>query len=186
MVIRMLLKKDVACAADGCSERAARNMLCLAHCSKQTMERRFWAKVQKTDSCWLWTGARHVFRGKPRYGRFRVNGKLTFTHRLSWTMHFGDIPDGLQVNHRCDVTNCIRPDHLELGTQADNMRHRTERNRVPRGESTGRAKLTEREVAAIRALCDRGAAKGLIAEAVGINPHTLTSIVKRRSWTHVP
>jgi hypothetical protein len=83
------------------------------------VEARFWAKVQKTDSCWLWTGCKS--RG---YGRFRSRGnKVTSqrTHRVSWEIAHGPIPDGLKVLHRCDTPACVRPDHLFLGTQKENV-----------------------------------------------------------------
>lgn len=77
---------------------------------------RFWAKVAKGDDCWLWTGAVAGYPGND-YGAFN-KGKA---HRFSWELHRGPIPAGLFVLHKCDVTRCVRPDHLFLGTQKDNM-----------------------------------------------------------------
>src|SRR5258708_1136501 len=78
----------------------------------------FWAKVEKSDACWLWRGA----RTKADYGQIKINGKVFYAHRVSWFIHFGNIPDTLSVCHRCDNPPCIRPDHLFTGTARDNAR----------------------------------------------------------------
>ena len=77
---------------------------------------RFWSKVNKTESCWLWM-ASTVWNG---YGRFRVGSTLQRAHRISWELYNGPIPDGLSILHSCDTPACVRPDHLFLGTQEDN------------------------------------------------------------------
>ena len=89
------------------------------HAPIRPVEERFWEKVQKTDGCWLWTGAT-IAAG---YGELAVGQprKPLRAHRLSWEMHHGPIPEGLLVLHHCDVRNCVRPEHLFLGTHQDNM-----------------------------------------------------------------
>ena len=77
---------------------------------------RFWSNVRKTDSCWLWEGYRNY-----GYGVFSVNRRLMRAHRVSWIMAHGEIPKGLCVLHHCDVPACVRPDHLFIGSQADNV-----------------------------------------------------------------
>ena len=79
---------------------------------------RFWAKVCKTNGCWTWTASKNPHG----YGQIRLSGKLTLAHRVSWTIHNGVIPEGLFVLHICDNPPCVRPDHLFLGTQKDNIR----------------------------------------------------------------
>src|SRR5882672_8799966 len=84
---------------------------------------RFWSFVEKCPGCWLWTGGT---AGKMHHGVFGVRdpeGKMrtTYAHRFSWEIHKGPIPSGMWVLHRCDVPRCVRPDHLFLGTQQDNM-----------------------------------------------------------------
>ncbi len=82
-----------------------------------TPAERLWERVNKTDSCWLWTGA----TSSANYGQIRfAKDKCVLTHRLAWEVTKGAIPDGLYVLHRCDNPPCCNPDHLFLGTAADN------------------------------------------------------------------
>lgn len=87
---------------------------------------RFWAQVQKTETCWLWKG---FPTGANKYGDFQVDGVRYRAHRYSYEMAKGPIPDGMKVLHRCDNPICVNPDHLFLGTQGDNMRDMTRKGR---------------------------------------------------------
>lgn len=80
---------------------------------------RFWPKVARGDGCWLWDGPMH---GKTGYGQFNCDGSRCFAHRAAWILTHGPIPPGMFICHRCDTPRCVRPDHLFLGTQSDNMR----------------------------------------------------------------
>nr|WP_087475466.1 HNH endonuclease signature motif containing protein [Nitrospira cf. moscoviensis SBR1015] len=86
--------------------------------------------------CWLWTGGSST-RG---YGQFRMLGRGWRAHRAAWTIYRGPIPDGLHVLHKCDVTSCVNPDHLFLGTPLDNARDKESKGRgnQPRGLRNGR------------------------------------------------
>lgn len=78
-----------------------------------TVEERFWAKVQKTDTCWLWTAC--VVRGG--YGLFMVrHGEAWMAHKYAYHLTGGIVPEGLILMHACDVPNCVNPAHLVVGT----------------------------------------------------------------------
>lgn len=121
---------------------------------------RFWPKVSKTDTCWLWTGAKSPFG----YGRFKLTiaqgqYRQGYAHVVSYELTYGTIPDGLFVLHSCDNPSCVRPDHLRLGTlqenshdmvakgrqaKGDQIWSRAHPERVPRGDENGRRKYPER------------------------------------------
>jgi hypothetical protein len=91
-------------------------------------QQRFWARVTKTDTCWLWDKI-----DGDGYGRFYVNGRNEQAHRVSYGWEHGDVPVHLVVDHLCRVHACVRPSHLEAVTQAENMRRavRKPRSQVP-------------------------------------------------------
>lgn len=79
---------------------------------------RFWAKVRKSDECWLWTRP----PGNHGYGQMGAAGTVLLAHRISYTIHRGDIPDGLTIDHLCHEKLCVNPEHLEVVTAAENVR----------------------------------------------------------------
>lgn len=82
-----------------------------------SVEARFWAKVDKTDTCWLWTGA----KTKDGYSSFYVGERTDYGHRFAYELLLGPIPSTLQLDHVCRVRHCVRPDHLEAVTQKENL-----------------------------------------------------------------
>lgn len=92
---------------------------------------RFWGRVNKTDDCWLWTGAVN----SAGYGQIRQGGRIHYVHRLSYEDAHGPIPDGFQIDHLCRVRNCLRPEHLEAVTPGENTRRGepARRTHCPRG-----------------------------------------------------
>ena len=89
------------------------------------MMNRFEQKIDKSGDCWLWTASRN----NGGYGLFKLAGKTTTAHRISYELHVGVIPDGMCVLHTCDVRMCVNPDHLFLGTQTDNMQDKANKGR---------------------------------------------------------
>lgn len=80
--------------------------------------KRFWAKVEKTPTCWLWLASRR----RDGYGRFSLSkGRPVLAHRVAWEMARGPIPKGLQIDHLCRVRHCVRPDHMEIVTARTNV-----------------------------------------------------------------
>jgi hypothetical protein len=88
---------------------------------------KFFLKVEKGPSCWIWTGSR---AGKNHYGAFYLNGVKYRAHRFSFMIHVGEIPAGLEVLHRCDTPLCVNPDHLFIGTQKDNIHDAINKGRI--------------------------------------------------------
>ena len=136
------------CKMPDCVELVQQNNLCESHIAEKKAAARkccppgmplkerlsFIGWHETADGCWEWSGARsRNGYGKMAYG----NGTTAGSHRVSYEVHRGPIPDGLFVRHKCDNPPCINPDHLELGTPADNSRDMVERNRT-RGYVTGR------------------------------------------------
>lgn len=148
---------------------------------------RFWSKVQKTEGCWIWKGGRHA-KG---YGivRAKLLGENK-AHRASYRMVFGDIPDGLHVLHHCDNPPCVRPDHLFLGTNYDNVLDKMAKGRAKGaklpGERHPMAKLTDDKVREIRT---KYAAGGIcqreLAEQYGVSTSMIGLITIRKNWIHI-
>lgn len=148
--------------------------------------RRFWDRVQKQDGdgCWEWQGARTIMH----YG-YLSTGRRNRTigaHRVSWTLTHGAIPDGMCVLHRCDNPPCVRPSHLFLGSQADNVADMVAKGRQHYGENTGGVVLTDGQVGDIlKEYATRARSVLSLAEQYGVEEATLRAIVNGQTWTHV-
>lgn len=143
-------------------------------------------KVNRTETCWLWTGALyHTGYGRIQKGR-RGEPNIR-AHRFAYEHYVGPIPEGLHVRHSCHVRSCVNPAHLSVGTRAENMADMT---RAGRWEVNGRrllparadhpmAKLTEEDVAAIRASNRVGRE---LAAIYGVNTSTINRVRSHRNW----
>jgi hypothetical protein len=144
------------------------------------LEQLFERTVTDANGCWLWQGAR-IPDG---YGSAWCDGRQQGVHRLAYAVVKGRIPIGLCVLHRCDVPQCVNPDHLFLGTNADNSRDRERKGRgnQVRGTDHYKAKLTETKVLAIRMA---GKNYKQIATEYGISPSLACAVLTRKRWAHV-
>lgn len=135
-----------------------------------TFRRRY---QDSASGCWLWHG--HV--GSDGYGRFNK----TTAHRAAYLLLVGEVPEGHEVCHRCDVRVCVNPAHLFLGTHVENIADMVRKGRraPTHGAANPRAKLSAAQVAAIRA--DTRPQSG-IAKAFGICLASVSNIRLRRSW----
>jgi hypothetical protein len=126
------------CSIAECAKpRKAGKSLCSMHAARRwrygdpnvaikprgSLGERLWAKVDKTADCWIWTAA--VLKPEWPYGVIQRGGRgegTLLAHRVTFELAYGPIPDGLLVLHHCDNPRCVRPEHLFLGTQEDNLR----------------------------------------------------------------
>lgn len=160
---------------------------------------RFWAKVQKTDTCWLWTASK---RNKG-YGAFAYvqDGRTVHdrAHRFSYRLHIGGIPPGMFVLHRCDTPACVNPNHLFLGTNQDNVTDMMRKGRnvvggtycgddndYRRGADHHAVKLTVNDVREMRQLHAAGGwSYAALGRRFAVNISAAWKIVNRKLWRHV-
>lgn len=119
------------------------------------------------------------------YGRVNALGfeGFAYAHRLRWRLAHGPIPDGMQVLHACDNPCCVNIDHLRIGTVADNMREKAERGRAARNK--GMAKLSPRQVRAIRKKAAAGMSQRELGRLYGISSVAVCHLVNRKTWKDV-
>jgi hypothetical protein len=146
-------------------------------------EQRFWSKVNKTDTCWLWTAG----CSGNGYGVFTIKSKNVSAHRYSYELHYGEILEGLVVRHTCDVRNCVNPNHLLTGTQQDNITDMIEKGRRQSsiGIKNNSAKLSEDDVIEIRIFREFGFTQKQLGEMYGVIRETIKDIISRKNWSHI-
>lgn len=141
--------------------------------SFERIPRDFWAKADKSGSCWVWTGC----VGSDGYGHVRHNGSVQAAHRVAFEIASGRRPSA-HVLHSCDNPLCINPEHLTEGTHAQNMRECADRKRntAPR-PGNGRRKLSDADLDQIRACLSAGAAnKSAIAREFGVTASRIRQV----------
>lgn len=145
---------------------------------------RFISKIKIIGTCWVWQACS---RGNG-YGCIKINGKVVDAHRFSYEFFIAPIPLGKLVCHSCDNRLCVNPNHLFLGTHADNTadaiskhRHVLPVNRA-RGQSHGFAKLKDKDIPNIFRMFDEGIAQTDIAKTYGVDKSTVCRILKRKAW----
>jgi len=152
-----------------------------------TDEERFWRFVNKTESCWLWTGAM-VGGGYGVFWRTQPKRCMQVAHRFAWEVLRGPILNDLWVLHDCpggDNPACCRPDHMFLGTPKDNQQDALKKGMHPIGEKVGTAKLTELQVVEILELLRRGEKVKALAVQYNITPDAIWKITCGKNWKHL-
>tara|TARA_R110000796_G_scaffold14526_6_gene47528 strand:+ start:1099 stop:1572 length:474 start_codon:yes stop_codon:yes gene_type:complete len=139
-----------------------------------------WLEDPRTG-CWEW----QAFRDRGGYGKMSVGSRVMKAHRVSFALTFGPFDSDLLVCHDCDNRSCVNPDHLFLGTPADNSADMKSKGRQAKGEANGRSKLTEADIPAIMAQHATGATMRAIARDFGVSHAVISSIIRGESWTHV-
>lgn len=148
------------------------------------LSKRFWRHVAVKDAneCWEWQASRM----NSGYGQFNLRlGKVTTAHRVAWTLICGDIPNGLHVCHTCDNPLCCNPDHLYLGTPAENNADAGRKGHMARdvrGEKNPHSKLTTQDVLVIRS---SELSNPALASIYGVTSSMIGQIRRRTSWKHV-
>jgi len=144
-------------------------------------EKKFWAKIEKTESCWLWRGTLNN-RG---YGVTRFKDKSALAHRVSFEIHNKPIPKGMEVMHLCDTPPCVNPKHLKVGTHAENMADCVNKKRNPYGEKHFFAKLTEETVKEAIELRAKGFTYVELGKHFNISRHSISLAIRGQTWKHL-
>jgi len=150
--------------------------------------KRFCDKVQKSETCWLWTGRLN----NDGYGRMgaAVGRHAVYAHRIAWELHNGKIPDDMCILHHCDNPPCVRPDHLFLGTRRDNLADMRTKGRARvydrHGSKNPLAMLVESQVLEIRdKFAQGGITRKKLASEYGVGRPAIDRIINRKNWRHI-
>lgn len=197
MILRRM-PNGLTCAIDGCGRRARGQGYCVTHYSRlltngdATVTRRIangeplrWLTSalggRERVGCWDWPYGTN----EHGYGKLQYQGRNWYAHRLACQLDGRPVPEGLFARHRCDRPICCNPDHMEFGTQRDNLGDMVRRGRARVGSRNPGARLTEGQVAEIRRLYADGWLQREIAVAFEVTQTTVSRIVRRKSWEHV-
>lgn len=171
---------------------------------KCSVKCRLISNIKINDKCWEWQGN----LGKNGYGKIRNNLEHWSTHRLSYFIFKGEIPDDILVCHTCDNKKCINPDHLYLGTHKDNAQDALKKGLLKstsgskwsestrekmksrpgpdkKGDKHHLRKLTSKNIYEIRTMLDEGIKQAEIAKIYDVNPSCISNVKRKKSWCHI-
>lgn len=174
------------CKIDGCGQICEGWGLCAKHYQRlyrlgktelKSTEDRFWEKVKKTAACWEWISNITTYG----YGQFIKNDLVNsrMAHRYSWALHFGEIPKGKYICHKCDNRKCVNPAHLFLGDHHANMSDMVSKGRAARGLRAKDVKLKESEVIEIYKSKER---HSVLARKYKVSNASITLIKAGKNW----
>jgi hypothetical protein len=152
------------------------------------VEQRLWGRISEAGECWLYTGYLTPYG----YGQLSYQNRQWLAHRLAWFLTHGAIPEDKLVCHTCDTRACVRPEHLYVGSYADNNRDTRTRGRHGSGhtslsgERNGHAKLSAAAVSQIRSRRCAGESAVALARQHGVTRNTIYDVCSGRSWKHLP
>ena len=184
------------CSVDGCEKAAKSRGWCIPHYKKwykhgdpeyvRPPTRAEWLKARCAQpfgtECVEWPHCKDAHG----YGRIGWQGETTRVHKLAWTFVNGEVPQGMHLLHLpvvCHNPSCFNPNHLRLGTHAENVRDRVADGTSNRGERSGTSVLSENDVLIIR---DDERSARIIAKEFGISRGHVTAIRRRERWSHIP
>lgn len=190
------LKQKGKCTVEGCDGKYFAGEMCAKHYARfkrygtvhlpkeLSLKERLYLSTKRRGECIEWTGSND---GRKGYGVISINGKQEKTHRVSWEIENGPIPEGMCVCHACDNPACINPSHLFIGTHSDNMQDCLQKGRGnrggPKGENCHFSRLTEKEVLEIR---DSDEYCNALAKRYNISTAIITQVQKGQIWKHLP
>jgi hypothetical protein len=147
-----------------------------------TFKNRFYSKIlmpQNEDGCMLWLGS----KCKDGYGFINQGSKVYSAHRFLFVLYHGKIERNKIICHRCDNPSCVRPDHLFMATQSENMIDRQKKGRTSRGLNRPNVKLNDVKVLEIRA--DNHSTYRELSEKYNVAPCTIAAVKNRKIWRHL-
>lgn len=171
------MKHCIDCSKEVSWISKARCYPCSVDARTKPIEKRFWKYVEKTSTCWLWSGG--TARGYGVIGTRK--GDTLVASRVSWEIHKGPIPAGMLICHRCDVRRCVRPSHLFLGTQKENMEDMWNKQRDLGGHKNPCAAFTKEQIEWIRENYKWG--KGPeFSKKFGVSTYTIWRVINHKTY----
>jgi len=144
-----------------------------------TAEERFWRYVDCGMDCWLWL----AYKDPNGYGKFKYQGTYKLAHRVSYIIHYGEIPEGMCVLHKCDNPSCVNPLHLFLGTMQDNVNDMIDKGRCCSGEKHPNSKRTQQQIDNIRLIYSNGGiSQKSLGDMFGVSSRSISNIVNNKTW----
>ncbi len=130
------------------------------------------------NGCWLFKGK----KDRCSYGVLKINNRVKMAHRVSFVLHNGDIPIGLNVLHKCDTPSCCNPNHLFLGTQQDNVKDCVAKGRHAKGTKKKNAKLNPNTIQLIKQQRELGATMRKLAAKFKVSSSRICDVVNSKAW----